>query len=120
MSTTKFLVQDAGKPVLTLVEHYDDTLTSGQIINKTRLAVKLPNPNYTGDYRVAHFEISLQDPSGRVILDPTFVSGNIPGKTIYEKIDKLEPDSKILFTQVILTYPDGGYHKYKEIVLQKK
>jgi hypothetical protein len=115
-----FRVQIAGEPSVVLDEEYDDSVSNGQILNQSRLEVKLPNPNYSGDYQVAHFEISLKDPAGNAVLPLTFVSGKYLGKAIYDKITSLPSGSKINFTHVILTYSDGGYMQYKDFVLERK
>jgi hypothetical protein len=115
-----FQVQDAGEPSVQLKEEYDQTYSNGQTLNRTHLEVVMSNPNYSGNWEVAHFEISLQDPAGNIVLPPTFVSGKYLGKTIYDKVEALTSGGKILFSQVILTYTDGGYHKYRDFVLRKK
>ena len=115
-----FQVQDAGEPSVQLKEEYDQTFSNGQTINQTSLQVVMSNQNYGGNWEVAHFEISLQDPAGNIVLSPTFVSGKYLGKTIYDKVEALPSGGKILFSQVILTYNGGGYHKYKDFALRKK
>jgi hypothetical protein len=115
-----FRAQTAGAPSVVLDEEYDDSSSNGQILNQTRLEVKIPNPNYDGDYQVAHFEISLKDAAGNIVLPPTFISGKYLGKVIYDKIVSLPSGGKILFTQIILTYSDGGYMQYKDFVLEIK
>jgi hypothetical protein len=118
--TRVFHVEDAGEPTVQLQEKYDQTLSNGQVINQTSLEVSFVNPNYTGIWQVAHFEISLRDPAGNRVLSPSFVSGKYLGKVIYDKINELQRGGTILFSQVILTYPDGGYHQYKDFSLRKK
>ncbi len=118
--TARFKAQEAGEPAVVLEEEYDDSLSNGQILNRTSLIVKLPNHNYGGDYQVAHFEISLIDSVGKLVLSPTFVSGKFLGKYLYDKVNSLPPGGKIYFTQVVLSYSDGGYKKYKDFTLLRK
>lgn len=116
----KFLVQDAGSPTVVLNEKENDTISNGQILNRTSLEVKVPNANYGGDLNVAHFEISLYDATGREILPPIFVSGKYLSREIYDQVKSLPGGSSIKFTQVVLTYTDGGYQQYKDFVLKRK
>ena len=118
--SAKFIVQDAGEPLVYLEEEHDETFSNKQTINRSRLEVKLPNPNYGGSYEVAHFEIGLIDSLGNLVMAPTFISGKYLGKSIYEQINSLPTGGRIYFSQVILTYANGGYRKYKDFVLQKK
>lgn len=117
--TRKFLVQDAGSPTVVLNEKENETFSNGQIWNGTTLEVQVPNANYGGGWTVAHFEISLYDPSGRQLLPPTFVSGKFLGRELYDQVRSLPAGSAIRFTQVILTYADGGYQQYKDFVLKR-
>ena len=118
--SAQFKVQDAGIPVVELVEKKDKSFSNGQIINETSLVVKMSNKNYDGDVAVAHFEMSLVDSSGNIIMPSTFISGKYLHKSNYDKILSLASGGKIYFTQVILTYPNGGYMKYKDFAVQKK
>ncbi|MDB5252964.1 MAG: hypothetical protein JWP27_2133 [Flaviaesturariibacter sp.] len=120
LTSRRFFVQTAGEPSVTLDEEFTDTVSNGQELNRTRLEVKLPNPNYGGQYQVAHFEICLIDPMKNIVLPPTFISGEYLGKEIDDKIQALPVDGIIRFTQVVLTYPDGGFHKYKDFSLRRK
>lgn len=115
-----FRAQNAGEPSVQLKEEYDQTFSNGQTVNRTSLEVVMSNSNYGGNWEVAHFEISLQDPTGNIVLPPTFVSGKYLGKTIYDRVEALPSGGKILFSQVILTYAGAGYHKYKDFALRKK
>lgn len=117
--TRKFLVQDAGSPTVVLNEKENETFSNGQIWNGTTLEVQVPNANYGGDWTVAHFEISLYDPAGRQLLPPTFVSGKFLGRELYDQVRSLPAGSDIKFTQVILTYADGGYQQYSDFVLER-
>lgn len=117
--TRKFLVQDAGSPTVVLNEKENETFSNGQIWNGTTLEVQLPNANYGGDWTVAHFEISLYDPAGRQLMPPTFVSGKFLGRELYDQVRSLPAGSPIRFTQVILTYADGGYQQYKDFELER-
>lgn len=117
--TRKFLVQDAGSPTVVLDEKQNDTLSNGQIWNGTSLEVKVPNANYGGNWGVAHFEISMYDSTGREILPPTFVSGKYLGREKYDQVKSLPGGSSIRFTQVVLTYTNGGYQQYKDFVLKR-
>jgi len=118
--TRLFRVEEAGHPSVQLMEEPDKIFSNGDTVNQTRLEVFLSNPNYKGDWEVAHFEISLRDSSGTTVLPTTFVSGKYLGKPIYDKIIALSAGSKILFTQVILSYPYGGYRKYDDFTLTRK
>lgn len=116
----KFIVEEAGVPSVILKEESDETFSSGQIFNRTRLQVRIPNPHYTGECKVAHFEISVRDSQDKLVMPVTFISGNYLGKSIYNKINSLTSGAKMYFTQVILTYPDGDYEKYEDFILEKK
>ena len=116
-TSTIFTIETAGEPSVELKEENDESFSNGQVLNRSRLEVTLPNSNYNGNYEVAHFEISLSDSLGNSILPLTFVSEKYLGKDINDKILSLSKGGKILFTHVILTYKDGGYKEYKDFSL---
>jgi hypothetical protein len=107
----EFTVEKAGIPSVSFVKEREVRYPDGQLMNDTRLAVKLPNPNYKGPYEVAHFEISVFKDDGSVFIPATFISGNKPGKTMIDQV-KLLKSGKINFDQIVLHYDDGPYQKY--------
>ena len=105
-----------GEPSVELIFTKDTTYSNGQIINWSRLVVKFDNQNYTGSWEVAHFELSIFDSNGSVIKVPTFQSGKYLSKKNTDIFFPLNRGSKIIFSNIVLKYPDGEYRKYPDLI----
>lgn len=115
----KFFVQNAGQPNVVLKQDSSEQPSGGRPFYFDHLEIEYPNPNYTGECKVAHFEISIKDSKDKLILSPTFISGNYLNPPISDKIASLAIGSKIYFKQVIIKYLGEDYVKYDDFVLEK-
>jgi hypothetical protein len=116
----KFIAQNIDKPKVVLKEDSAVQPSGSRPFYFDRLEVEYLNPNYTGECKVAHFEISIEDSKGELIVPPTFISGNYINPPVSNKIALLTAGSKVHFSQVIIKYSGEEYIKYEDFVLEKE